>query len=315
MHRFFTICSNNYLSQALSLRASLLEHYSDCELTIVLADKNTQGVSNCIPIEDIIDSNLLGQLVDEYNIIEFNTAIKPYAFRYFFQQGIDKVFYIDPDILFFDNIDPILDSLDRYTFALTPHITKLIEDKSIYQLLLGTINTGSFNLGFLGLKKNEESISFVNWWCSHMTKYGHNNILNGQFYDQKLFNLIPAISASYKVIDDFGCNVAEWNLHERTITKEDENYLVNGKPLKFFHYSNVRITNTQDNTDSNPLLRKAHSLALIELIDLYISQNHRHGYEKYKAIIPYYKFAPNIHRTSRLAMYFYKLYKLWRGKR
>jgi hypothetical protein len=307
MITFFTICSNNYLSQALSLRASLVEHYPDSELTIVLADKKTQAVSNCIPIEDIIDSNLLGQLVDEYNIIEFNTAIKPYAFRYFFQQGIDKVFYVDPDILFFDRIDDIILSLDTYTFALTPHITRLISDKSIYHLLLGTINTGSFNLGFLGLKMNEESTIFVDWWCNHMAKYGHNNILNGQFYDQKLFNLIPTISSNYIVIDDLGCNVAEWNLHERQLTICDNIYKINKKNLRFFHFSNIKITNAQDNIDGNLLLKKSESNELRELLNIYINLNLKNKYSEYRSVKPLFKFQPNIHRTSRAEMWKYKL--------
>lgn len=315
MLQFFTICSNNYLSQALSLRQSLSKYYPNNELKIVLADINSCNVSNAIEIKDIITDDLLQELIERYNIIEFNTAIKPFVFHYFFQQGTDKVIYLDPDILFFNRMDDIIHSLDQYSFVLTPHITELINNKDIYHLLLGTINTGTFNLGFLGLSNNKEVDKFIDWWCSHMTEYGHNNIVNGQFYDQKLFNLIPAISTNYKIINDVGCNIAEWNLHERALSSANDNYYVNSTPLKFFHFSNIKITNVESNINSNPLLKRMDSSVLRELLELYISGNIKNDYTKYKTIVPYYQFAPNIHRASRIEIFKYKLTKLWHGRK
>src|SRR5690554_4432392 len=220
MNIVFTICSSNYLSQALSLKSSFLKHNKETSFYIILADRKPNFINDeaIIEVEEIgIDSEIFKTLLTEYNIIEFNTAIKPFAFDFLVKsRKSNNIVYLDPDILVFQSFERLFIELNDYNFMLTPHILNPIKNKSFYKLLLDTINTGTFNLGFLGLNINETTIGFIEWWKSHLTHYGHNRILEGQFYDQKVMNLVPTFYEKVLVSRNPGRNIAEWNFHERS---------------------------------------------------------------------------------------------------
>lgn len=313
MNVVFTICSNNYLSQALSLRESLKSTQKDIVLYIILADKKQDFYDDDLIIEVAnigIDMLVFETLLNEYNIIEFNTAIKPFAFYFLMQQkAASKIIYLDPDILVYHSLSTVWGELEENDFILTPHLLKPVENIELYHLLLGCINTGVYNLGFLAIRVNEVTKSFINWWKKHLTSFGHNDILNGQFYDQKVMNLLPAFFENVKISRHSGRNVAEWNLHERDLVFKDGSYYSNNVLLEFFHFSGVKISTYSQNILNNKLLEKSQSAVLKSLIEKYIEMNIHFRYKERINTPCYYQLQPNIHRASRKEIYLYKLKK------
>jgi hypothetical protein len=53
--------------------------------------------------------------------------------------------------------------------------------------------------------------------------------------------LLPAFTDSFHITRDSGCNVAYWNLRQRQLTLEGDQWLVDGGPLRFFHFSSINI--------------------------------------------------------------------------
>lgn len=312
----FTICSSNYLSLALSLKDSFLLHHPNCQFYIFLIDKKPEFIfdDQIIEIEEIgMPKEIFKKLLSNYNLIELNTSVKPYVIEYLFQEkNCEKIIYLDPDILVYHSFDSIWHQLDTFDFVLTPHlINQKISDEDYY-LLLGTINTGVFNLGFLAVNmQSDESKKLIKWWKEHLINYGHNAILNGEFYDQKVMNLLPIFSEKCLISKNYGMNVAEWNLHERKINKNNEQYTINDEPLLFFHFSSIKITSFDDNLKNNIRIQKNNSSVLNELISYYIDQNVKNHYDKLKLIPCYYKLKPNIHRASRIDIWKYKFSKIF----
>jgi len=101
----FTICSNNYYHQARVLAASWLRHHPESRFFVILVDRVQAGLPydvdprvQVIPLEDL-GLDALPTLVQKYNIIELNTAVKPAAFFHLFRlTGATKILYLDPDI-------------------------------------------------------------------------------------------------------------------------------------------------------------------------------------------------------------------------
>lgn len=313
MNIAFTICSANYLSAALSLKESFQQHNKD-PFYIVLADKSPidKKENNIVEVEELgIDHETLGTLLEEYNIIEFNTAVKPFAFSWFYKTyKPEKVMYLDPDILVFDSLDIIWNAVERNDIAVTPHILSYEITPELYHLLIASINTGIFNLGFIAVSLNERTLRFLDWWQWHLKKYGHNRIPRGEFYDQKVMNLLPVFFDKLNILKHPGMNVAEWNFHERQLTAVGGEYYINDQPLIFFHFSGIRISSFEKNLHSNKLLQGTKDRELFrQVIDLYIQMNKKNGYEKFSQIPCYYKFRPNIHRDSRAKIYRYKVKK------
>ena len=82
------ICSNNYLSQAKVLSDSVYQYDKDNYIFyIVLCDKMSEKVDYSIFHANFIEADKLGienfkWMTSYYDIVELNTAIKPFAFKY-----------------------------------------------------------------------------------------------------------------------------------------------------------------------------------------------------------------------------------------
>jgi hypothetical protein len=237
----FTIASQNYVAYVRTLMASVAEQHPEYDRYLLLVDEPEESLDlsreNYIVIlaKDIGIDDFYG-MAFKYDIMEFNTAVKPFFFKWLFQKQYKKVIYFDPDIYVYNKLDLITYELDRSAIVLTPHnITPFPEDSLIPddQELL---RAGIYNLGFIALSNTEESQQFCEWWACKCNKSCYNEFETGLFVDQKWVNLVNAYFDSITVLKHLGCNVAYWNLHERKICDDK----INGKyPLIFYHFSGI----------------------------------------------------------------------------
>ena len=56
------------------------------------------------------------------------------------------------------------------------------------------------------------------------------------FTDQRWVDFVPSFF-DHHILKDPGYNVAYWNLHGREVFSDGDRYLVDGVPLRFFHFS------------------------------------------------------------------------------
>ena len=117
----FTICSLNYFAQALSLGESLSRINPQYKYIIGLVDKPDEFYKNCdeelislVEKNNIIEIDKLDIPNFElfclrYDIMELNTAVKPYYFDYFFRntEDLEYVVYLDPDILVYSKLEDL----------------------------------------------------------------------------------------------------------------------------------------------------------------------------------------------------------------
>jgi hypothetical protein len=240
----FTICSNNYLAQAISLGASLLKHNPGYIFKICLVDRKNELIQyDQIPYE-LVEVEKIGissfdDMFRRYNITEFNTAVKPFYFQYFFNKllTITNIIYLDPDILVYSPFTELDKVLEENEIVITPHFTTPINDDK-FQAENDFLNSGLYNLGFLALKRSIESDSFLEWWAARLTKKAYINFAKGMFTDQLWINFAPLFFEKVHIFRHPGYNMAYWNLHERVLNNSDSTYIVNKKfPLVFFHFS------------------------------------------------------------------------------
>ncbi len=68
-------------------------------------------------------------------------------------------------------------------------------------------------------------------------------------------DLAPGLIPSLAILRDDGYNVAYWNLSSREVKRDGDTYTVNGRPLRFFHFSGYdpdhpdRLSKHQDRLD------------------------------------------------------------------
>jgi hypothetical protein len=282
-----TIISRNYLPYARVLAESLRTHHPECEFYVLMVDGvDARDQSETFEIVNVAHLNLpnFRQLAFRYNRLELNTNVKPtFLACLFAKKGMDKLFYLDPDILICGSLSPLFDQLDRHGIVLTPHCTSPIESDGQRPSEVDFLLVGVFNLGFIGLRRSEQTGHFLSWWEKRCLNLGYCELRSGLFVDQKWVNLVPCFFDSVYINRDLGCNVAYWNLHERTIRQVDGHYVVNGQHiLRFFHFSGIDIE------DESQLSRHSSRHRLRERPDVaLLFQNYRErvfgrGYSNFK---------------------------------
>lgn len=249
-HIAFTICSNNYLGQALALRTSFFKHNPNFEFYIVLVDKPHESIdydvlapANLVMLAGIDGINV-DDLISRYNIIELNTSIKPSVFKFLLKKHpeVDLLYYLDPDLYFYNSLEDCNIILESKLAVLTPHIVTPIPRDGKFPDENVFLNYGIYNLGFLGINaRNTQIFELLDWWEERTLMFGYDQTQKGYFVDQLWMVQAPLFFNDIEVLKTFNYNMAPWNLHERKIEKiEGDRILLNdGTYLVFYHFSKI----------------------------------------------------------------------------
>jgi hypothetical protein len=244
----FTICSVNYLAQARTLGDSLRKTNPDWQFVIGLVD-DLQAANlppELLPTYPMLEVAALGipdlaGMCARYDITELNTAVKPFFFEYFFKESYASVIYFDPDIIVYQPLMRLSASLERHSIVVTPHTVEPTPDWETPNEL-NHLNTGVFNLGFVGLRNDDIARRFVQWWQQRLTYECRIDLCSGLFVDQHWVNFAPIYFENVLIEKHRGYNVAYWNFHERTLSKQGDTWVINGlDELQFLHYSGYGV--------------------------------------------------------------------------
>lgn len=289
---YFSICSANYLPLARTLHASLTKHEPGAAFVLFLADEVPAALSaEALPFE-VVEARQLGienfaDMAFRYDIMEFNTAIKPFCFLHLMDRSPNaRVVYLDPDIYVTGALDELTKQFDAGAeLILTPHALAPLDDgydpddQRIMQ-------TGAYNLGFAAMQDSADTRVLLHWWASHMRTRCISDLPGGLFVDQKFMDMAPAFVEQTHILRHRGYNAAYWNLHERPIKKDGPHYLAGPDPLVFFHFSGV------DRKDPNVFSRHQNRFSAatigdaLPLLDAYKEQLRVHDDEDWSSV-PY----------------------------
>jgi hypothetical protein len=242
-----TICASNFLGKALVLQQSYQNFHPGSDFYILIVDKkhsrlDTQGSdAHILWVEDLGIANFY-QAAFKFDVIELSTNVKPTVLKLLLTH-YDQVLFLDPDICVFSELVPVFDALTSCSIVVTPHtLTPVMDGKSPSELEF--VRFGTFNLGFIGVSKCEESFKFLDWWSDRCLEYGYYEPQLGLSHDQRWVDLAPCFFPGLKLLRDPGLNVAFFNLHHRKLSKRDGTWFVNeAYPLRFFHFSSFSVSN------------------------------------------------------------------------
>ena len=290
MNCAFTICAKNYLAQALTLRESFLKHNPSLNFFIFLADK-IDGVEDVDGIV-ALDKSWIPDWVNmsfKYDVIEFNTSIKPFCFGKLFKEGYEKVIYLDPDIYVTRPLDYIYECLNNKSVVLTPHYCDIEEhfDGAVSEETFNKV--GIYNLGFCALKNDKVGQEIAKWWQNRLQYKCYSQSSEGLFVDQKWMDYIPTFFPQATCVSSHhGMNVAIWNLHERELYIDDrQGYMIRRKktgdefPLLFFHFSGFDPFETTIINRRHPQFNVTTYPSFKPIIEEYRERVYANGYDRF----------------------------------
>ncbi len=279
-----TICSNNYLASAKVFLQSAAESHPEATRYLCIADEqpddSTVYPGNChIILAKDLSIPEFRQFAFRYNILEFNTALKPFLLLRLLQNGHDAVLYFDPDIELFAPLHGAVSALAAdASFVLTPHRLQPAAAGSIPDDL-GIMRAGAYNLGFLGVGATAEAVDLLHWLGQQLLYHCIGDQERGLFVDQRFFDLVPSFAERITILRDSSYNVAYWNLAQRHLEQAGAAWLVDGRPLGFFHFSGFNcLDESQLSRHSSAFRAGATSPALQALMQHHAARVLANGY-------------------------------------
>jgi hypothetical protein len=280
-----TIVSANYLHFAWSLAESFLKFHPQDEFHLLLVDRLPKDFVSRDPRVHLLEVEKLGlpsfqSLAFKFDILELNTGVKPSFLKHLFASGADKVIYFDPDIYLFHSVELIYEALESASIVLTPHIlSPTLDPELVYER--GLLRSGVFNLGFVAVSNSAQGLAFLDWWEERCLHFGFHDLCAGLFVDQKWVDLAPCLFDKIYILRHPGCNVAYWNLQKRSLSESGDNYVVDGVPLVFFHYSGYNPSHP-DRLSSKLRAPQDIDGTLKKLLDFYRERLQVNGAESYR---------------------------------
>lgn len=244
----FTIAAKNYLPCVRVLMESMRRWHPELSRIVILVDQVDDYFDPSEEDFELILSTELNLPNSDwfhfkYTILELSTAVKPYAFEFLYHRfGLDGILYLDPDIKVYNRLDCVLHSLERCSIVLTPHLTDALDDGH-RPGELDILRSGTYNLGFIGITKTEQSNRFLKWWQARLYEHCVVDLDRGLFVDQRWIDLVPGLFSGVVINRQPGMNVAYWNLAHRRVLRDEDKFTVNGEPLYFFHFSGFDAEN------------------------------------------------------------------------
>lgn len=316
----FTISSNNYMPYTTTLVNSSVSAHPDADHYLCLADEMVKSTDFYPKKCDILEVSKL-RIPDflgfsfRYDIMEMNTAAKPYMFLYLFDKGYDRVVYFDPDIKVYREITPVFEAMDAGARAVfTPHLTEPAETV-VPPDDITIMRAGIYNLGFAAFRRSEGVEEVLRWWARRLRYQCVNAQDEGIFVDQKFMDLVPGFLPDVTILRNTTLNAAYWNLFQRQLeVGSDGNWLMDGDPLIFFHFSGYDPRNSQQLSKHTSMFSDGNNDALIDLLQDYKESLEKNGlYSTPRANYAYGSFKNGGKIPTFVRHYFRDEHLTWNG--
>jgi hypothetical protein len=241
----FTLCSNNYLAHAKTMLDSVRKVHPESNLIIGLVDRRDPGIDySSLGDFEILDQESIGcqffpEMLQRYDVVEFNTAVKPFYIEFLLKRSGNgsMLIYLDPDIFVYQPLDNIIERLKQFSIIITPNLINLSAEVTTGEL--ASLRHGMFNLGFIAVRNTNDAMVFLKWWQNRLKEYCLIKKASGLFVDQKWIDLAPLYFNDIYILREPGYNMAWWNFSERKLLYSEGQYQVNdiATMLYFFHFS------------------------------------------------------------------------------
>lgn len=244
MYHFCTYFDRNYLVRGLALYRSLRRHTEQFVLYVLCLDTLTHDVLCKLKLPGVCpialeefeagDNDLL-QAKKNRSLVEYYFTCTPALPLYILNNfpDIDVVTYLDADLFFFDNPEPLYEEFGEQSILIVAH---RFPDHMRYRECHGL-----YNVSFLVFRNDEHGRECLNWWRERCLEWCYDRIENGRYADQKYLDDWPERFSRVTVLKHKGGGLAPWNAARYCISEWNGSVLVDSQPLIFYHFHHLQI--------------------------------------------------------------------------
>jgi len=242
---YCTYFDSNYLVQGLTLYRSLAEHDPRSVLWVLCLDQKALDAIKGLDRADLRPVALaeleqadpeVAATKERRSRVEYYFTISPAwpAFLLRRHPDIDRITYLDSDLLFFSTPDPIFDEMGNESVLIIEH--------GFPDHLRDLERHGRFNVGLLAFRNDKAGRDVLSRWRLQCIEWCYDRVEDGKFADQRYLDAWPNLPGVH-VLRHKGAGLAPWNWMNYRVQRSNAEVDVDDEPLIFFHYQGFRYVN------------------------------------------------------------------------
>ena len=242
--KVFTLATPATLPQARVLARSLARHQPESSFEILLIGRDdraddVEGSSRPRSIATELDFDL-ETLIARHDAHEATALLLPRLLQAYVKRDVGLVVHLPPTAWVVGDLEPVEAALSRRSVLLVPRVIADIPNDGLQPTREQMELAGRMSETIMGVDGTAGADAFLTWWSGwvEQTLGSADGLRRGARPEDRpwlarLLELAPA-RFSTAVLDDPGCNVSFWNLHERPLQSTPDGVLVDGRwPLRF----------------------------------------------------------------------------------
>jgi glycosyltransferase involved in cell wall biosynthesis len=226
MLTFCSIATPGTLASARVLTSGLRRAHPDARVIVGLRE-TAASVREDEPFETIAADALF----KESQTPSGRMPLRPLLLQRALADGAELAVYLDPEVCVYSSLEPVLGLAREHGLVAARRVRALPEDgrRPDYSDLLAA---GRISDGFVAVSRGQTGERFLRSWAQ--------SLLPPDDDGGRWLELIPDLFQEAALLDDTGCNVSFWNLHERPLEYRGKDISAADRPLCFIHFSGFR---------------------------------------------------------------------------
>lgn len=189
----------------------------------------------CISLSDIEDDSLL-RVKATRSVAEYCWTLSPCLPWYLLQryQEIDFITYLDADLLFYSDIQPLFDEIADASIVIIEHrFPGWLKDREA---------NGRFCVEWVSFRRDQEGLSCLSNWREQCIDWCYYRLEDGKMGDQKYLDAWPDTYQNLHILQHPGAGIAPWNYSQYQFDEDEVGrVLVQGSPLIFYHFHQFEL--------------------------------------------------------------------------
>jgi glycosyltransferase involved in cell wall biosynthesis len=292
--QLLTLATQATLPQARVLAESLRGHQPDWphEIVLVGREQDLGSLADSLNVRSAYDKLDVDvdRLIARHRESELTALLVPLLLRTHTEEHEGPVVHLPPSVWVHAPLDPLASELAARSVLLAPRLAVDVPDDGLEPTLDQMDAAGRISDSIMGVDGTTHADGFLSWWLRQLeatlgsldgTEAGARP--EDRAWVVRLLELAPA-RFSTAVLDDPGCNLSRWNLHEHTLDAAPEGVLVDGRwPLRFLDLAGFEPDRPHRLSAHASRVRVSRSPVLRELCAAYAQELVRAGWQNPRA--------------------------------
>ena len=235
---FCTILNLPFLLRGIALHRSLARVTPEFSMHVACMDEESEHLLKRLDLPGLTTISerelwqydpTLAELSTSRPVADYCKSVKPALCLYLLERGSDLITFLDADLMFFSDPEPMFTELGQDSILLMPmrRGPRLREEKDE--------KFGRYNSGTISFRNDETGLSALGWWREKCLEGRPDD---NPLMDQPFIKDWPERFPGVHAVENLGCGLAPWNAFQYRLEPGDGGGapLVNGVPVVFYHY-------------------------------------------------------------------------------